>query len=445
MDIYDLLLAKKLNGGGGGGSSVTVEELNAKSDGTYTAPTGKAYSPVNVQTEIPYKSFKDVICIDYDGTAVGNYTAQEFLALESLPENPTHDGLVAQGWNWTLAEAKAFVQKTGFVCIGQNYKTDDDCTRIYLTIDDYTLGLENVIQIQVVSGTLTFDWGDGSQTETTSGTGYKALTHTYANKGNYVIKIKRSENGQYKLGKDASNATLFGGFLNTRSASAVTKVEIGDGCIALNRNCFGSVVNLEYVTIPRSVVTYGDGINGGNFSSNLKYGIKAVILPPSVQLNGGASFGGVQMISLHNFSTSSSITSNNQLFRGSINVYMIAGILTGSGTAPISPQNDYNLRYFGIGGEYTVVYGYATPSAMFCEKVYIPSSVTEIKDYAFSDFQESDIYLHPTTVPTLVNTRAFNNVGKMYVPYSADHSILEAYKTASNWSTYASIMEEMPQ
>ena len=33
---------------GGGGSSVTVEELSVTENGTYTAPTGKAYSPVTV-------------------------------------------------------------------------------------------------------------------------------------------------------------------------------------------------------------------------------------------------------------------------------------------------------------------------------------------------------------------------------------------------------------
>ena len=38
-----------------------------------------------------------------------------------------------------------------------------------------------------------------------------------------------------------------------------------------------------------------------------------------------------------------------------------------------------------------------------------------------------------------------NNNIKVYVPYSSDHSILEAYKTATNWSTYASLMVEEPQ
>ena len=49
---------------------------------------------------------KDVDFIDYDGTLLYSYTADEFLAMDALPPNPSHDGLVAQGWNWTLAEIK---------------------------------------------------------------------------------------------------------------------------------------------------------------------------------------------------------------------------------------------------------------------------------------------------------------------------------------------------
>ena len=45
--FYDMILAGKLSGGGGG-SSVTVESLSVTTNGTYTAPTGKAYSPVSV-------------------------------------------------------------------------------------------------------------------------------------------------------------------------------------------------------------------------------------------------------------------------------------------------------------------------------------------------------------------------------------------------------------
>ena len=42
------------NGGGGGGSSVTVEPLTVTSNGTQTAPSGKAYSPVMVNVPNSY-------------------------------------------------------------------------------------------------------------------------------------------------------------------------------------------------------------------------------------------------------------------------------------------------------------------------------------------------------------------------------------------------------
>jgi len=66
MDMYDLLLAKKLGGGGGGG--VTVEELDVSANNTYTAPEGKAYSPVVVN--VPQTTVSEL-----NATANGTYNA----------------------------------------------------------------------------------------------------------------------------------------------------------------------------------------------------------------------------------------------------------------------------------------------------------------------------------------------------------------------------------
>ena len=63
MDYFDILLAKKLSGGGGG--EITVEGLSVEENGTYTAPSGKAYSPVVVNLPLGEKSI----------TANGEYLA----------------------------------------------------------------------------------------------------------------------------------------------------------------------------------------------------------------------------------------------------------------------------------------------------------------------------------------------------------------------------------
>ena len=67
MNFYDILLAKKLSGGGGG--DITTEALNVTANGQYTAPQGKAYTPVNVnvagykvgevETPTPIATFND--------------------------------------------------------------------------------------------------------------------------------------------------------------------------------------------------------------------------------------------------------------------------------------------------------------------------------------------------------------------------------------------------
>jgi len=61
---------------------------------------------------------KDVNFIDYDGTILYSYTAAEFANLSALPANPTHSGLTAQGWNWSLSDAKTYVASYGKLWIG---------------------------------------------------------------------------------------------------------------------------------------------------------------------------------------------------------------------------------------------------------------------------------------------------------------------------------------
>ena len=69
--------------------------------------------PIGGRDSSSVANSKEVNFLDYDGTILYSYTAAEFAALSSMPANPTHDGLTAQGWNWSLANAKAYVASMG--------------------------------------------------------------------------------------------------------------------------------------------------------------------------------------------------------------------------------------------------------------------------------------------------------------------------------------------
>ena len=79
--------------------------------------------------------------------------------------------------------------------------------------------------------------------------------------------------------------------------------------------------------------------------------------------------------------------------------------------------------------------------------VTIPDSVTSIGNNAFTGcYGISEYHLRPVNPPT-IGANTFSSISSdciIYVPYSEDHSVLEAYKTATNWSTYASKMQEEP-
>lgn len=80
--IRDIALAKAV--GGGGGPSVTVEELTVTENGTTTAPSGKAYSPVNVSVPNSYSAGDE-------GKVVSNGALVAQTAHATVTENGTID------------------------------------------------------------------------------------------------------------------------------------------------------------------------------------------------------------------------------------------------------------------------------------------------------------------------------------------------------------------
>lgn len=87
--------------------------------------------------------------------------------------------------------------------------------------------------------------------------------------------------------------------------------------------------------------------------------------------------------------------------------------------------------------------GYAFQSCHGLKQITIPSTVTDVGS-AFIYITDLTLTLLPTTPPIVGSQFNFRgSITKIYVPYSTDHSVLEAYKTASGWSGYSSITFEL--
>ena len=246
------------------GGGVTVEPLSVTENGTYTAPTGKAYSPVSVSVSgggtTPVDTTGAVRFLDYDGTVVATYSAADFANLSALPSQPTHTGLTGQGWNWTLADAKTYVQAYGAVDIGCNYVTTDGKTRLYIEIEEGTPSNRMTFYVRcrpTVAAGVTIDWDDGTST-TTDSTSSKNYEHTYATPGHYVIKLSVTSGTVRFVG--STSVSIFGAISNTYNRSRIKKIEFGTGIhntSGIGTSAFQYCYSLSSVTIPSNVTSIG--------------------------------------------------------------------------------------------------------------------------------------------------------------------------------------------
>ena len=352
-------------------------------------------------------SRKDVNFYDYDGTLLHSYTVEEAQALTALPDLPSHNGLICQGWNWTLEQIKSENSK---VNVGAMYTTDDGKTRIYIHLEN---GRTSPKLSLGVNGTVGIDWGDGTTSELTGTNKSTRLftdSHNYASAGDYVITLTVSGEMSF-LGSQYSAvicADDSSGDINKVYSNAVQRIEIGNsGSIIIGNYAFYYCYSLSSITIPTSV----------NLIRSAQFGycmcLSNISIPLSVTTFGSNAF--LNCYQLSNIVIPSSVT---ELYDGTFNVCnSLSSIVIMSSITEIPTECFFNC--FSL------------------TSITVPSSVTNIGRNAFKScygVAYFDFSKH-TSIPIL-GSNAFAGIAsdcKILVP----SSLVNAWKSSTNWSAYA--------
>ena len=362
-------------------------------------------------TVTPTATAKAVNFRDYDGTVLYSYTVDEAAALTELPPLPEHSGLICQGWNWSLDNIKAIGRA---VEVGAMYITDDGKTRIYIHLED---GRTSPMLGCCPNGTVTVDWGDGTEPDVLTGTSTSTVkwtpTHEYGAAGDYVIKL--TVDGNVALaGKGSSNQysylLRYSSGADTRNMvyqNAIQKVEIG-GSVSPGDYAFYNCYSLSSITLPDGVTSIGDSAFYNCYS------LSSITIPDGVTSIGDSAF--YNCYSLASVTLPNGVTSiDNHAF---YNCYSLSSITIPDGVASI--------------GNYTFGGCYSLSS------ITLPDRVTSLGNYAFGGCSLSSItyFTHHTAVPTLSATNAFTGIAadcEIRVPAA----LADEWKAATNWATYA--------
>ena len=467
MDAKTFLMAKKL--AGSGGPKIEVEPLEITENGTYTAPAGKAYSPITANVPNPstgtlsidsngtydvtsYASAEvnvpssggggeitsGVKFIDYDGTAVETWDSASVASKTSLPTNPTHTGLVARGWNWSLANIKSYAAKypNAIVLVGQMYKTTSGLTEIDITVTKQT-GLTVTCNM---SGNK--NWGDGTTNTKTS--------HTYTDYGDYTITC----GGTSIPAGTSSSGGMFGSSSSNNNRYWCTAIRIGEGVTKIGNYAFANCYSLTSITIPDSVTSIGtyvfnncysitsitipDSVTSiGSNAFNNCYSLTSITIPASVTDIGGTVFN--NCYSLTSITIPDSVTSiGGTALQGcySLTSITIPDSVTSIGTYVF--QNCYSLTSITIPDSVTSIGVSAFQNCYSLTSITILDSVTSIGNNAFANCYSLTGYdfSSATSIPTISNTNAFTNINgicKIIVP----DALYDSWIAATNWATYA--------
>ena len=343
----------------------------------------------NIQIGSPVVEKKDISFYDYDGTLLYSYTVEEANALTALPAGPTHEGLVFDGWNWSLEDVKSLTRPMD---IGAMFATDDGTTRIYLHLEK---GHTDITFNICVNGTVTVNWGDGTAYDTLTGTDLTVKqwtpVHNYTFPGDYIIKL--TVNGEAQLEESFSKLK------SKQFRNSISKIEIGTNII-IGYDAFYYCNSLLNVTIPSSITSLGE------YAFDCCHSLLSVTIPSGVETLEEGTF--YECLSLLNITIPKSVTYlSSDVFElcASLQSITLPDSITriGSDFGKCS-----SLSNIIIPSGVTQIRGYTFQDCVLLSSVTIPDTVTKIGAYAFQGCASLSSITIPVGV-TIIEDYAFQD------------------------------------
>ena len=240
------------------------------------------------------------------------------------------------------------------------------------------------------NGTVTVDWGDGTEPDILTGTsiGTEKLTpvHQYAKPGDYIITLSVDGNMSFFSSSRNGAPLRYGNNDNRNNAywGAIQKVEMGNN-VTVRPYAFYNCYNLKSVVIPDSVTSIGD------YAFGYCYSLQSIDIPDSATNIGDYAFS----------------------YCYSLQSIDIPDSATNIGSSAFSKCS--SLTHIAFHDEVTSIGGYAFNGCF---------------GVRFYDFTQC------TAVPTLASTSAFDYIAsdcEIRVPAA----LADEWKAATNWATYA--------
>ena len=374
---------------------------------------------------------------DYDGTILKEQWVNhgENATPPNLPDYSVatnkRPALTFQGWN------NSYTNITGNKDIGATYIPTDGKTHAFVRLTkvsgkDVTLYLN-----KTDTSTLSIDWGDEITTTHTDSVNFNT-SHTYSDYGDYEIKIWISSgSGEYGFGNGNSDTIFVGGALQTQR-NMLMYLFIGNNASSIENYAFNNCYSLTNIVIPESVSSIG------SYAFANCYSLTSISIPANVSSIGSWAFSVCD--SLTSISIPASVSSiGSYAFNAcySLTNFIIPESVSSIGSYAFN--NCRSLTNIIIPESVSSLSDHAFNHCYSLTNIIIPESVSSIGSYAFANCNSILKYVfNRTTPPDLANTNAFSNINSICKIYVPDESV-EAYKTATNWITYADYIYPMSE